>query len=474
MADLSLQLEWRPASGEPVKQKLAAGEQLASDRLPGAFKGSFPLLQPVEGGWVLNLPKGAAEGKVVLNGQPVELRALRQKQKLGDHPKVERLRVGATVGKGQLKLAGGVLAFAVHQAAGASASAAGKAAATPSEKRSAAPATPEKTAAAPATKSGGAGQREIPPRTPPTAEERRRRQRGFWGTLVVMVLLHVGVMALLGARDVPEDEDTDPSKIPERFAELIVPDQEEEEEESGEGSEAAEEAEAPQEEEVQEEPADEPAGGGDEEKDTGAPSEEEMREKVRETGVLAVLGSKKRGGALGDVLSDDGLAGDLDQALSDVGGVAQARRGMDIRGKRGKGGGDEAGIGDLAAGKGRGVGLGDKGSRKVKAGVQTESFTSQGSLDADAIRQVVQKHIRGVKFCYEKQLANNPELEGKVVIRFTIGESGRVTKFDVEDTTLNNAEVEACILKRVRRWRFPQPDEGPVTVSYPFVFTATG
>jgi TonB family protein len=166
----------------------------------------------------------------------------------------------------------------------------------------------------------------------------------------------------------------------------------------------------------------------------------------------------------------------LDLALSFVGGVVVAKRCMDVTTGRGGGGAHSAGFGDLsgAAGECRNLGLGDKAKKQISAEVKTASFTSQGSLSADSIRAVVEKNIRGVKACYEKALTQQPDLQGKVVVRFTIGPEGKITDFSIEESTMGSKEVEGCILSRMRRWEFPKPDQGPVTVSYPFIFTASG
>ena len=57
-------------------------------------------------------------------------------------------------------------------------------------------------------------------------------------------------------------------------------------------------------------------------------------------------------------------------------------------------------------------------------------------------------------------------------MRFTIGTDGRVTKANIVSSSLADEQVKQCILRRIKRWKFPKPDEGTVTVSYPFIFTA--
>jgi TonB family protein len=90
--------------------------------------------------------------------------------------------------------------------------------------------------------------------------------------------------------------------------------------------------------------------------------------------------------------------------------------------------------------------------------------------DKEIIRRIIRVNIRAVKVCYEKGLASDPKLEGRVVIHFVIAPSGRVTTSEVQKSTLNNSAVGSCIARAVRRWRFPKPKGGgAVDVSYPFV-----
>jgi TonB family protein len=80
-----------------------------------------------------------------------------------------------------------------------------------------------------------------------------------------------------------------------------------------------------------------------------------------------------------------------------------------------------------------------------------------------------------VRFCYEQELAQRPDLAGRVTVSFIISATGSVQTASVMNTTLNNARVESCVVAAVRRWTFPAPDGGGVVgVNYPFVLDSTG
>ncbi len=96
-------------------------------------------------------------------------------------------------------------------------------------------------------------------------------------------------------------------------------------------------------------------------------------------------------------------------------------------------------------------------------------------FDRDLIRQVVHAHRAQVRYCYERELQRVPSLAGKVGVRFVISPDGTVRSAQVDDSTLNNATVERCLLSRVASWTFPKPKAGGVViVTYPFVFRAAG
>ncbi|MDZ4661143.1 MAG: AgmX/PglI C-terminal domain-containing protein [Pseudomonadota bacterium] len=110
----------------------------------------------------------------------------------------------------------------------------------------------------------------------------------------------------------------------------------------------------------------------------------------------------------------------------------------------------------------------------AEVGLLSEEADIQGGLDREVIAQYIQGQIGHIRYCYERQLSANPELYGKIKIQFMIGGGGKVVHQKVSSTTLNNAIVEGCILKRVAGWEFPTPKGGStVLVSYPFLFKST-
>jgi TonB family protein len=98
----------------------------------------------------------------------------------------------------------------------------------------------------------------------------------------------------------------------------------------------------------------------------------------------------------------------------------------------------------------------------------------RGALDKDAIRHVIRTHIGDVKRCYEQTAANDPKLQGRVVVKFTIATTGDVTSSSIERSTTKNDAVDGCVAQATKTWKFPQPKRGIVVVSYPFELTMPG
>ncbi|MGZ4807833.1 MAG: AgmX/PglI C-terminal domain-containing protein [Thermoanaerobaculia bacterium] len=146
------------------------------------------------------------------------------------------------------------------------------------------------------------------------------------------------------------------------------------------------------------------------------------------------------------------------------GGTGEGTIGLGNVGTMGHGSGTGTGQG-YGAGSGRGLhGRGNAGPL-----VRAAPPTVAGLLSPEAIRRVVLRNLGQVSHCHEQGLAQNPNLEGRVVIRFIIGGDGTVMGSSVAESSVAVPSVGTCIANAVRRWQFPSPEGGGiVTVNYPF------
>lgn len=95
-------------------------------------------------------------------------------------------------------------------------------------------------------------------------------------------------------------------------------------------------------------------------------------------------------------------------------------------------------------------------------------------IPKDVVGRIIRNHWNEIRYCYEKELAKDPNLAGKVAMRFQIGPIGAVITTEVSETSLQNPAAEQCITSSVRRWVFPAPKGGGIVeVQYPFMFEST-
>ncbi len=119
---------------------------------------------------------------------------------------------------------------------------------------------------------------------------------------------------------------------------------------------------------------------------------------------------------------------------------------------------------------GSGVGNGDPFGSPWGAsdGFDGEALIS-GGLDEEQIKQVINRNIGQIQYCYELGLQKQPHLTGRVTVRFQIGGNGRVKSAGLRASTVSSSQVENCIVSKVKNWKFPKPEGGvTVAVVYPF------
>ena len=182
----------------------------------------------------------------------------------------------------------------------------------------------------------------------------------------------------------------------------------------------------------------------------------------------------------------------LGNLIGDAPGSAFGYGGFGINGAGRGGGGDATGtvgvgkngnlfgfsrtgncVGSECRGEGYGNGTGGVGKLKDKIKKQivvgSAGKVLSGSLSKSIIRRYIHQRIAQIRFCYEKELATNESLSGRVSVMFIISRSGAVTSSMVKDSTIGNRNVEQCVANVVKRITFPSPpDGGTVIVNYPF------
>lgn len=217
----------------------------------------------------------------------------------------------------------------------------------------------------------------------------------------------------------------------------------------------------------------------------GGKSEKEIASAVSSKGILALLtssGSTASGNEVADILDKSSQSQkDLDKAISGLSGIRSARASdrsgtgrTNVRGGRSEG---SAGIDDMVSGlEEASTGSFERSGDLV---VINESPLIEGGNSGIAgrnqgdIQGVVLRHNKSIQYCYERQLKRNPNLRGKIVVRFTITPQGSVTDVKIVSSDLNNRKVEQCVINRIRRWNdFGQVDasKGSTTIRQAYTF----
>lgn len=83
---------------------------------------------------------------------------------------------------------------------------------------------------------------------------------------------------------------------------------------------------------------------------------------------------------------------------------------------------------------------------------------------------MVRANLEQIRAAYQRGLRTRPGLRGRLTVIITVGPNGRVTAVSIDESTLGDSDVEHRILAAIRRWVFPPPEGGTVTLRYPFVF----
>jgi TonB family protein len=102
--------------------------------------------------------------------------------------------------------------------------------------------------------------------------------------------------------------------------------------------------------------------------------------------------------------------------------------------------------------------------------VQRTGTSGKGSRAREEVEIVFDRNKGALYALYGRALRDQPELQGKLVLEFTIAPTGEITMCRVVSSELNDPELEKKIVARVRLIRFKPADVEPLTVSKPIDF----
>ncbi|MGH8258268.1 MAG: TonB family protein, partial [Steroidobacteraceae bacterium] len=201
---------------------------------------------------------------------------------------------------------------------------------------------------------------------------------------------------------------------------------------------------------------------------------EQARRKAQKTGLL------KYQDELADLRQDLNVnVGSTRNLTGAVGADSHAERAL-ITANAGAGSG---GINTASLSRGFGTGAGSLTGHRatavtsaiaregLAAGGPTRSGSSgKAARSREEIELVFDRNKGAIYALYSRELRTHPELQGKLVLEFTISPAGEVTMCRVLSSDLHDPELERLIIARVRLFRFEPKDVAPITTTKPIDF----
>lgn len=102
--------------------------------------------------------------------------------------------------------------------------------------------------------------------------------------------------------------------------------------------------------------------------------------------------------------------------------------------------------------------------------VRMGAVSISGRLPPEIIQRIVRQNFGRFRLCYENGLRNNPNLLGRVSVRFVIGRDGAVSNVSNAGSDMPDGAVVSCVVRAFYGLSFPQPEGGIVSVVFPIMF----
>jgi hypothetical protein len=202
-----------------------------------------------------------------------------------------------------------------------------------------------------------------------------------------------------------------------------------------------------------------------------APKPADAESVTKKSLLLQMLGTAGEGeGDAANIIGDDVGMQSVDEALNGVSGVQAAQAGDGgIKGGSARGAGDASVGVTTATGGGSGTGTGTVKVKKAKLDLGDADATAEAG-DVGGIRSVVKANNGRIVSCLDQALKQNPDLNGRISIGWTI-QAGKVTSSSVVRNNTGDDALANCMAKAVRSFRF---DAGLTAEVAEFPFAVSG
>jgi TonB family protein len=92
-------------------------------------------------------------------------------------------------------------------------------------------------------------------------------------------------------------------------------------------------------------------------------------------------------------------------------------------------------------------------------------------FDPRELARAMRGRMGAVRACYERALRVEPTLAGRVDVDVQVERVGTLSDVHVREGSIGDDAFHGCVERAVRAVRLPSgPEDGPASVSFPFVF----
>ncbi|MBC7186665.1 MAG: AgmX/PglI C-terminal domain-containing protein [Calditrichaeota bacterium] len=82
---------------------------------------------------------------------------------------------------------------------------------------------------------------------------------------------------------------------------------------------------------------------------------------------------------------------------------------------------------------------------------------------AEQVSSIIRAHHSAIQDCYKSALRTSPDTRGEISVRLWVNPDGEVVDAEIVSSTVNNPELEECVLRKVLQWSdfgFADPERG--------------
>jgi TonB family protein len=96
-----------------------------------------------------------------------------------------------------------------------------------------------------------------------------------------------------------------------------------------------------------------------------------------------------------------------------------------------------------------------------------------GGRSRASIQSVITQNMAAMLYAYNRRLSAKPGIAGKIAVKFSVNEFGRVISADITESTVSDSKLESMVVSLLKSWDFGKIDKpGDVTeITYPFAFS---